>query len=138
MPVHLRRAPAEARNADIAAFYDRLLAKLRADTFRNGAWSLIPPQSAWDGNPTWQDFISYAWQSPDGGRYVVVVNYSDHQGQCRLRLPFDGLFGLQFRLVDIMGSEVYLRNGSDLIEPGLYIDLGAWRYNVFRLDPVGS
>ncbi len=55
-----------------------------SDAFRNGAWSLIPPQSAWAGNPTWQDFISYAWQSPDGGRYVVVVNYSDHQGQCRL------------------------------------------------------
>jgi hypothetical protein len=105
---------------------------------RKGAWSLIPPQSAWAGNPTWQDFISYAWQSLDGGRYVVVVNYSDHQGQCRLRLPFDGLACLEVRLTDVMGSEVYLRDGSDLLDPGLYIDLGAWRYNVFRLDPAGS
>ena len=36
-----------------------------------------------------------------------------------------------------MGSEVYLRDGGDLVEPGLYIDLGAWRFNVFRLDVVG-
>ena len=136
VPVHLRRAPAEARNADIAAFYDSLLAALRTDTFRNGAWSLIAPQSAWDGNPTGQDFISYACQSSGGSRYVVVVNYSDHQGQCRLRLPFDDLAGRQFRLVDVMGSEVYLRDGGELVEPGLYIDLGAWRFNVFRLDPA--
>lgn len=135
VPVHLRRAPTEARNADVVAFYDSLLATLRTDTFHHGAWSMITPQSAWDGNPTWQDFISYAWQSSNG-RYVVVVNYSDHQGQCRLRLPFDGLAGRQFRLVDVMGSEVYGRDGGELVEPGLYIDLGAWRFNVFRLDPA--
>ncbi len=135
VPVHLRRAPVEVDNADIAAFYDRLVAALKtSDAFRNGAWSLVAPLSAWAGNPTWQDFISYAWQSADGGRYVIVVNYSDGQGQCRLRLPFDGLAGRQLRLTDVMGSEVYLRDGSELLDPGLYIDLAAWRYNVFRLD----
>ena len=131
------RHRSKPRNADIAAFYDRLLAVLRTDAFRDGAWSLIPPQPAWAGNPTWQDFISYAWHTRERRRYVVVVNYSDHQGQCRLRLPFDGLAGRQFRLVDMMGSEVYCRDGGELVEPGLYIDLGAWRFNVFRLDVVG-
>jgi glycosidase len=138
VPVHLCRGPVETANADSAAFYDRLLLALRNDGFRDGAWSLIPPQPAWDGNPTWQDFIAYAWQAPDGGRQVVVVNYSDHQGQCHLRLPFAGLAGGQFRLVDVMGSEVYDRDGAGLVDPGLFIDLGAWRYNVFRLETVGT
>jgi hypothetical protein len=97
---------------------------------------LIAPQPAWPGNPSWQDFISCAWRAPDGGRYVVVVNYSDHQAQCRLRLPFTGLAGGRFRLVDRMGGEVYDRDGDELIDPGLYIDLGAWRYNVFKLEPI--
>jgi glycosidase len=132
--VHLCRAPAEARNADVAAFYDRLLSVLKSDGFRDGAWSLIPPQPAWDGNPTDQDFVSFAWQTRDGGRYVVVVNYSDHQGQCRLRLPFAGLTGRKVRLVDMMGKEVYDRDGTGLVESGLFIDLGPWRYNVFRLE----
>jgi hypothetical protein len=35
-----------------------------------------------------------------------------------------------------MGSEVYDRDGTGLVEPGLFIDLGAWRYNVFRLESV--
>jgi hypothetical protein len=136
VPTHLRRGPVEPRNADIAAFYDRLLSVLKSDGFRNGAWSLIPPQPAWDGNPTGQDFVSFAWQTRDGGGYIVVVNYSDHQGQCRLRLPFAGLAGRKVRLVDVMGSEVYDRDGTDLVEPGLFIDLEAWHYNVFRLESM--
>ena len=136
VPAHLCRGPVEPRNADIAAFYDRLLSLLRSDGFRDGAWSLIPPQPAWDGNPTSQDFVSFAWQTQDGGGYIVVVNYSDHQGQCHLRLPFAGLAGRKVRLVDVMGSEVYDRDGAGLVEPGLFIDLGAWRYNVFRLESV--
>ena len=34
----------------------------------------------------------------------------------------------------MMESEVYCREGSELGEPGLFIDLGPWRYNVFRLE----
>jgi hypothetical protein len=138
VPVHLGRGPVESPNADIVAFYDRLLGVLRNDGFRDGAWSLIPLQPAWDGNPTWQDFLAYAWQTPDGSRHAVVVNYSDHRGQCYLRLPFAGLAGGQFRLVDLMGSEVYERDGADLVDRGLFIDLAAWRYNVFTLETVGS
>jgi hypothetical protein len=138
VPAHLRRGLVEPRNADIAAFYDRLLSVLKSDGFRAGAWSLIPPQPAWGGNPTDQDFVSFAWQTRDGGGYVVVVNYSDHQGQCHLRLPFAGLAGRKVRFVDMMGSEIYDRDGTGLIEPGLFIDLGAWRYNVFRLEFVGQ
>ena len=40
------------------------------------------------------------------------------------------------RLVDMMGSEDWDREGTELVEPGLFIDLGAWRYNVFRLEFV--
>jgi glycosidase len=134
VPTHLCRAPVEPRNADIAAFYDTLLSALKNAGFRDGAWSLVPPQPAWDGNPTGQDFVSFAWQTRDSGGYVVVVNYSDHRGQCHLRLPFTGLAGRKVRLVDMMGSEVYDRDGTGLAEPGLFIDLAEWRYNVFRLE----
>jgi hypothetical protein len=138
VPVHLGRGPDEPPNTDIAAFYDRLLLVLRNTGFRDGAWSSISPHQAWDGNPTGQDFVAYAWQASDGGRHVVVVNYSDHQAQCYLRLPFAGLAGGRFRLVDVMGNEVYDRDGAGLVDPGLFIDLAAWRYNVFTLEPVGS
>jgi hypothetical protein len=135
VPVHLCRGPVEPRHPDIAAFYARLQELLaRRGPFRDGHWSQIEARSAWECNPTWADFIAYAWRGPDSGVYVIVVNYSDHRAQCYLRLPFPELAGKRFRLVDQMGSEVYERDGDGLVGGGLYIDLGDWRYNMFRLD----
>src|SRR5262249_42402965 len=128
--------PLEPRNEDIAGFYDRLLETLSEhEALRHGAWSLISPEPAWSDNPTWQEFIAYAWRGPQGSRYVVVINYSGHHAQCHLRLPFTGPAGSQLRLTDGRGSEIYDRDGGDLVDPGLYIDLGAWGYNIFKLEP---
>jgi hypothetical protein len=33
-----------------------------------------------------------------------------------------------------MGNELYDRDGSDVVDNGLYIDLGPWRFNVFELE----
>jgi hypothetical protein len=137
LPVHLRRGPSEPPDLKIVDFYERLLTLLHeAETFRLGAWSLISPEAAWPGNPTWQDFIAYAWQDLDRDDHVMVVNYADHQSQCYLRLPFKNLNSGRFRLIDVMGSESYDREGSGLMGPGLYIDLGPWRYNLFRLQRI--
>jgi len=37
------------------------------------------------------------------------------------------------RLTDVMGSEVYDRDGTELVNNGLYIDANPWHYNVFVL-----
>jgi hypothetical protein len=139
VPVHLSRAPIEPRSADIVAFYDRLLAVIGTpDVFRDGAWSLIAPQPAWPDNPTWQDLISYAWGARESDRYIIVVNYSNHQAQCYLPLPFADMRGGRFCLADVMGSERYDRDGNSLTLSGLYVDLAAWHYNVFRIEPIRS
>src|SRR5262245_36777187 len=98
IPVHLRRAPIEPPAADITAFYDRLLAVVAtAGVLRDGQWSWVPPQPAWPNNPTWSDFVSYAWCAREGGLYVLAVNYSNHQAQCYLPLPFAGMLGVRCR-----------------------------------------
>ena len=139
VPTHLRRGPIEQLSVDIRGFYDRLLAVIGiSEVFREGIWSLIAPQPAWQGNPTWQDFVPYAWQARNGERFIVVVNYSNHQAQCYLPLPFADMRGDRFCLADVMGSERYDRDGNGLTVPGLYVDLAAWKYNVFRIEPIRS
>ena len=129
--------PARSPQPDIVAFYDRLLVPRSAR--RLSQWRLVvdPAATGLGRQSDMAGLHCLCLAHGERQRYVVVVNYSDHQAQCRLRLPFAGLTGRQFRLVDMMGSEVYWRDGDGLIEPGLYIDLGAWRCNVFRLDLVG-
>ena len=136
VPTHLCRGPAEPTNPEIAAFYAKLLAILKQTAFRNGAWSQIQPQAAWSGNWTSDCFVAYAWAGDAGGRHLVVVNYAGNQAQCRLPLPFPEFRGKPVRLTDVMGTEVYDRDGSELVDPGLYIDHAPWHYNVFELREV--
>jgi len=100
---------------------------------RNGVWSQVQPRPAWDGNRASDCFIAYAWEGANSERYLVVVNYSRSQAQCRLPLPFLELRAKQVRLSDVMGTEVYERDGSEMVDPGLYIDHMPWHYNVFEL-----
>jgi hypothetical protein len=105
-------------------------------TFRDGAWSQIQPQPAWSGNCTSDGFIAYAWAEDDRSRYLVVVNYAGNQGQCRLSVPFPEFRGKPVRLTDVMGTEAYDRDGSEIIDPGLYIDHQPWHYSVFELRAI--
>ncbi len=133
IPMQLCRGPDEPVNEAIQTFYRTLLKALADPIFRDGDWLRLDPFPAWAGNWTCDNFIAYAWQGRDGARALVVVNYEDSQGQCHLRLPFADLARRKVKLADIMGSEVYERDGSALLDPGLYVDLGAWGYNVFRI-----
>ena len=55
---------------------------------RDGQWQLLECVPAWDGNWTYDCFVAFAWQGPDGERLLVAVNYAPNQSQCRVRLPF--------------------------------------------------
>jgi hypothetical protein len=133
VPTHLSRGPAEPTNPEIVAFYAKLLQVLKnTGAFRGGAWSRIQPQPAWPANWTSDNFIAYAWAG-GGNRHLVVVNYAGNQAQCRQRLPFPELRGKRVRLTDVIGTEVYDRDGAELVEAGLYIDHGPWHFKVFEL-----
>jgi glycosidase len=136
VPTHLCRGPIEQTNPEVAAFYAQLLQILKTGVFRDGAWSQIQPQPAWSGNWTSDGFVAYAWADEAGGRHLVVVNYAGHQGQCRLPLPFPELRGMPVRLTHIMGTEVHDRDGTELVDPGLFIDHGPWHFNVFALQAI--
>jgi hypothetical protein len=139
VPTHLCRGPVEPVNSEVQDFYSRLLHVLKGTgAFREGSWSQLQPRPAWTGNPTSDGFVACAWVGREGSRHVVVVNYAGSQGQCRLSLPFPELGGRRVRLTDVMGTEAYDRDGSDLADNGLFIDHSPWHFNVFDLRVLGS
>ena len=134
VPAHLCRGPVERVDQSVSDFYARLLSVLsKTRVLSAGAWSMIEPQPAWHGNWSSDGFIAGTWSGADGDRVIVVVNYTQARGQCRLRLPFMELRGKQVRLTDLMGTERYDRDGSEIVDQGLFIDLAPWRFNVFEL-----
>jgi len=128
---HLCRRPDEPIDADLAKFYDRLLAVLRQPVVRDGRWQLLQCVPAWDGNWTCDCFVAFAWEGTAGERLLVVVNFAPNRSQCYLRLPFSDLAGFQWRLQDQLSSAAYDREGNELQARGLYLDMPHWEAAAF-------
>jgi glycosidase len=132
---HLVRAPQEPPDKTLEQFYAHLLAALRSPVVRDGAWRLLECAPAWEGNWTSDCFIAWCWETADGQRRLVAVNYAGNSSQCYVR-PFSDLAGCTVRLKDTMGSASYERNGNELAARGLYLDLPQWGYHIFELSAL--
>jgi hypothetical protein len=132
--VHLQRGPTEPIDQVLYTFYHQLLTCLQLPILREGTWQLLNCTPAWEGNQTWKDCISFAWEDATGKKLLAIVNYAPHQSQCYVTLPDDHLAGQQYYLKDLMNPIGYERSGDSLVS-GLYFDLPAWGYHVFDLQP---
>jgi hypothetical protein len=131
LPVFLGRRPAEQVDKDLVAFYESLLKGIDHEVFRNGQWRLCE-RSGWPDNQSFLNIIAWCWASDDE-RCLIVVNFRDGASQARVQVPWDELRGKMWRLVDILSGETYDRNGDDMRNNGLHVDLGPWKYHFFRL-----
>ncbi|WP_153112107.1 alpha-amylase family glycosyl hydrolase [Propionivibrio limicola] len=131
---HLVRAPEESVDADLARFYEALLAVLRRSEVRDGQWQLLECVPAWEGNWTNDCFIAWTWRGTEGGRMLIVVNYAPNQAQCHVRLPFAESSGPPVHFSDLMGGPAYERDGNELVSRGLFVDLPPWGYHVFDVS----
>jgi hypothetical protein len=134
--VQLARRPDEPTDGGLRDFYARLLECLKRPAPRAGSWRLLECRPAWDGNPTWDRFIAFLWEGPEGGRLLGAVNYGPTRGQAYVALPLPGLAGRRFLLRDLLGPARYERDGGELAARGLYLDVPAWGYHAFELAVV--
>jgi hypothetical protein len=135
---HLVRGPDEPIDEKVQQFYGKLLSVLRQPAVRDGTWQLLQCVPAWDGNGTWDCFLAFAWLGAGGERLLAAVNYAANQSQCYVRLPFADLAGQSWRLENLLGDEVYDREGNDLQGRGLYLDVSPWKAAVFSLTKRGT
>lgn len=133
--IHLGRRPPEPVDAGLQDFYRQLLDCLRRPEVRFGQWRLLDCHSAWDGNNTFQKFVVFYWQ--DGSRRLLVaVNYGSTWGQCYVPLPAEGLRDRRILLKDLLGSARYDRQGNELANMGLYLDMPDWGCHAFELQDL--
>jgi glycosidase len=131
---HLVRAPDESPEREIEEFYVHLLRVLGKTIVKSGQWQCLACQPAWEGNGSWDSFVAHSWRGLGGERMLIVVNYAPHPSQCYLRLPFPEVENSPVRLNDSLGSACYVREGSDLLQRGLYLDMQPWSYHVFDIE----
>ena len=131
LPVFLGRRPVEPVDGDLLAFHERLLEEVTRDLFREGAWRLCE-RSGWPDNESHRNVLAWCWASGDA-RSIVVVNYRQDPSQARVHVPWGDLGGKSWRLHDALSGEVFDRSGDELLDAGLYVDLGPWQCHLFRV-----
>jgi len=130
LPVFLGRFPDEPEDEDLDAFYRRLLDALRDPTFRTGEWRWCPTVP-WADDPGTSPILCWSWTGDT--RWLVAVNLSERARIARVAARWPELRGRTVRLHDPTQDVVYDRTGDDLND-GLYVELPAWGWHLFRLE----
>lgn len=133
LPVFLARRPEEPIDQELADFYGRLLRETSRDAFRSGSWRLCEG-SGWADNQSCRNMLAWCWEK-DGARFVTVVNFSGERSQARIHLPWEDLRGGRWRLNDLLAGESFDRSGDEMLDGGLFVDLGPWRFHLFEVLP---
>jgi hypothetical protein len=131
--MHVGRRPAERPDLPLRKFYERLLAVLERPEVHAGAWRLCECRPAWDGNPTFDQFVVMTWEAGEE-RLLAAVNYGPTQAQCRAHVA--GVPGGQVLLRDLLSDERYVRGGEEIASTGLYLDMPPWGHQVFAVERV--
>ena len=61
------------------------------------------------------------------------MNFGQEPAQARVQVPWDELRQQQWRLDDVLSGDTYDRDGNEMRDGGLYVDLGPWQCHVFQL-----
>jgi glycosidase len=132
--IQLRRRESEQPDPVIRNFYDRLLAILQRTELHLGEFRLLDCSNEWEQNPTADQFVVLAWETSQH-RLLVCVNYAANSGQCFVQLPESWLTGNTVGFHDLFGTADYDRSAAELRGRGLYLDLPAWGYHAFVVEP---
>ncbi|MEW6306414.1 MAG: alpha-amylase family glycosyl hydrolase [Verrucomicrobiota bacterium] len=136
VPVQLARRPIEPVDREVAALYQQLLALLPSTAISRGHAEILQPTEAWEGNFTAAHFVVVQWQAGRNEFDLVVVNLASHRAQCRVRPALGKVARHRWKLVDLLGQEVWRRDGRELEQEGLFLDLPAHGAQLFRCLPA--
>ncbi|MBC7812806.1 MAG: alpha-amylase [Burkholderiales bacterium] len=154
LPVQIGRQMDETPDTDLKAFYQLLLQETRSPIYRTGEWRLLDVASAWRGNYSNNNLLAYCWHSVESSVQngsasaantigsgddfrLIVINLTDSQAQGIVGLSaFHDIGGQDWSLCDVLTQVRYPRQGNELVDQGLYIDLPPFQMHIFRFEPA--
>jgi glycosidase len=130
LPVFLGRRPDEPVNHELRDFYEKLLTFVDRSVFREGEWRLCD-RTGWPDNSSFENLIFWSWLKDDA-RYLIGVNLSDTPAQALVQVGWKEVGSGTWQLTDVLSGAIYERNGSEMVSPGLYVELGPWSSHFFQ------
>jgi glycosidase len=131
LPVFLGRRPPEPPDESLRDFYSKLLRAIKQTKLLKGKWQLCEV-SGWPDNESFRNILAWSWQQRNN-RVLVVINLSSWRSQGRVHLSWSTVDRPVWRMTDLLGGDVYERDGHDLEANGLYVDLDAWHLHFLQV-----
>jgi glycosidase len=131
LPVQLGRGPAETSDAQLRAFYGRLLRAVSEAQIGSGEWDLCECTTWLDDS--YHPLVAWSWSHAQA-RHLVVVNLSDGRAEGRVWLPWDDLTGWTWRLTDRLGAGSVDHSGDELARSGLGVALDGWEARLLAVE----
>jgi hypothetical protein len=131
-PVFLARRPDEPLDRALADWYRRLLATVADQSVRRGEWRLREV-TGWPDNQSCQNLLAWSWSGADDARHLVVLNLSGQPAQGRIPLDWPDLPGRTWPLIDLLHEDRFDRDGNEIANPGLFVDLPPWQCHLLAL-----
>lgn len=132
VPVFLTRRIAEPPHEYLNRFYLQLLQILKYDTVRKGKWSACT-LSGWPDNQSCQNMLAWQWAGKHEN-LLIVINLSDQPSQARVKTGYSYIPGRTYQLFDVTSGELYLRDGEEMNDPGLYVVLQGWGIHALNIE----
>jgi glycosidase len=131
IPVQLGRRPEEPKSRELREFYEALLSVLQREALRNGTYKLLSAGPAGANNSSHQQFIVGRFEAGAHGQCVIAVNFGAAQAQCRVPVQLRAVEGRQITLTDLLSAEAFVRDGSELTQRGLFLDMKPWQAAIY-------
>ncbi|MBI2357885.1 MAG: alpha-amylase [Deltaproteobacteria bacterium] len=134
VPIQLGRRPAEEPEREVRAFYEKLLAALGDNAMRRGRWKLLEPKPAAGAGSTHEQILIHRWEGDGHDARVIAANYGSQPARCFAPLDLTGLRGSRVTLRDRLSEDAFERDGSELCDPGLFLDLAPYESHLFAVS----
>ncbi|MCB9638552.1 MAG: glycosidase [Myxococcales bacterium] len=132
LPVQLGRAPYEAPDPVVMAFYEGLRHLLLDPIYQQGTWhplQVSPPAPHSDHHTS---LLTWVW-SHHTQRRLIVINFSQHTSSGRVFLE-GWSKAPNLTLEDTLHNTPYTRSTQDLQKDGLYVFLEPFQSHLFAWD----
>ncbi len=127
LPVFLGRRPTEPIDTDLQRFHLGLISAVAAR--RRGRWEICDT-SGWPDDSSYQQLLTWSWID-DEQRTLIVINLADAPAAAHIHVAWDDLAERTWRLDDLLTDQTFARDGNDLANDGLYVQLPPFGFHVF-------
>jgi hypothetical protein len=130
-PVQLRRTVDETPDNELRQFYRALVSIMQDTCSQGGEWRLETPLNA--GDDSHGGLIAFTWRFRDRFK-LIVANLSPRPSQARILPDCNLQEDRTYRFVDLLNRVEYWREGSELVEQGLFVLLEGYQCHLFETE----